>query len=295
MTSIDIYSPAFCSCVYCKKQFTTKGIYTHFLRVHGTLEEKERMAKGNLTHNTDRHRTNINKANDRRKKYLEFPNSCKNCSSDLSYEHRWNKFCSKSCAATYNNINHSPERKFGPKKTKAYVPKILRVPKAIKTPKLKKKKVTFKESIIGEYSKLYQCTCNHCKLQFVSRKKYKYCIGHRTLYTSSRNIYQFTFNVYDYPNLFDLSLIIKNGWYSPGNRGPKNNNGVSRDHKISVHEAIKNGYDPYYITHPLNCELMLHSENKNKYVKSSMTYDQLVSLVDDFELAKGSGLDPHPH
>jgi protein involved in sex pheromone biosynthesis len=93
--------------------------------------------------------------------------------------------------------------------------------------------------------------------------------------------------------LFDFSLIQKFGWYSPGNRIPKNNNGISRDHKISINEAIKNEYDPFYISHSLNCQLMEHSENKTKYTKSSLIYTELVSLVDKY-LEESIGTDPNP-
>jgi uncharacterized Zn ribbon protein len=37
--------------------------------------------------------------------YDAVKNPCKNCSNHISYEKRGNKFCSKSCAATFNNQN----------------------------------------------------------------------------------------------------------------------------------------------------------------------------------------------
>jgi hypothetical protein len=92
---------------------------------------------------------------------------------------------------------------------------------------------------------------------------------------SSKSGYKFTFNVYHFPELFDLDLLNKVGWYSPGGKTKKwNINGLSRDHKISVNDAIKNNYDPYYIT-PLNCELMPHIENNSKKTKSSISYTYL--------------------
>jgi len=39
----------------------------------------------------------------RRKKYLENPNTCANCSAIISYDKKRNKFCSHSCAAQLNN------------------------------------------------------------------------------------------------------------------------------------------------------------------------------------------------
>lgn len=43
--------------------------------------------------------------NNRVSKYDSSPNLCTNCSSKLNYSKRKNKFCSKSCAASYNNKN----------------------------------------------------------------------------------------------------------------------------------------------------------------------------------------------
>lgn len=46
--------------------------------------------------------------------YLQNPNHCLQCGKDLTYEQRHNKFCSISCASTYNNLkrdSHSEETK----------------------------------------------------------------------------------------------------------------------------------------------------------------------------------------
>lgn len=68
------------------------------------------------------------------------------------------------------------------------------------------------------------------------------------------------------------------GVYSLGNR-----KGWTRDHKISVTEAIRNNYDPYYIRHPLNCELMSFDKNNKKKGRSSIAYSELVAMVDEYE------------
>lgn len=102
--------------------------------------------------------------------------------------------------------------------------------------------------------------------------------------TNLRMWYKFKFNVFHYPHLFNLSLLAEFGWYSPkGKSGKWNPTGLSRDHKISVSEAIKNNYDPYYITHPMNCELMSQSNNIKKYNKCSLTYSTLIKLVDEYD------------
>lgn len=90
---------------------------------------------------------------------------------------------------------------------------------------------------------------------------------------------KFKFNVYDYPDKFDLSLINEHGWYSASNRG-NNLNGVSRDHRYSVKQGFINGIDPDIISHPANCSLILHTENQSKREKCSITLEQLYEEVD---------------
>jgi hypothetical protein len=137
----------------------------------------------------------------------------------------------------------------------------------------------------GPFSKLFVCSCRHCKTKFVSRIKKQYCVEHKSLYSlSSKSGYKFTFNVYHYPDLFDINLLNAVGWFSPGGKAGKwNINGLSRDHKISVTESIINNYDPYYITHPVNCELMPHHQNNRKKTKSSITYEKLKQLVNEYD------------
>jgi hypothetical protein len=295
-----------CSCVICKEVKSSKGIHTHFLRNHGSDEERSRMLLGlqGLQNSAEKRFRSLDlRMQVIKGEYYSNPVNCKQCRIQIPYEKRQNVFCSKSCAATYNNINHKEGRKFGPAKSTQKVckprkprPPILRA----LTPRKKKVSIrtlgkTWKTNVVGPYTRIYNRVCNICNVHFFSRRISKYCSEHKTHYATMRNRYQFTFNVYKYPELFDLELVRIHGWYSPGNRGPKNNNGVSRDHRVSVSEAIRNNYDPYYITHPLNCELMRHTENKNKYTGSSIKYDELVLLVDAYEqLAEGSGPDPHP-
>lgn len=63
----------------------------------------------------------------------------------------------------------------------------------------------------------------------------------------------------------------------------KNKNGFVRDHQVSVAEAITKDYNPYYIKHPLNCKFILQSENLKKQSRSSISYEHLCSLVDEYE------------
>lgn len=136
----------------------------------------------------------------------------------------------------------------------------------------------------GPFSWVAPYSCSHCKLTFLSRTKRKYCQSHAALYgDEGRNLYEFTFNVFLYPDLFsqvDLELVSQLGFWSP-----KNTSGITRDHRVSVNEAVRNGYPPYYIKHPLNCKLMPWHENNRKKTASSLEFSELVRLVDAYEAA----------
>lgn len=92
---------------------------------------------------------------------------------------------------------------------------------------------------------------------------------------------KFNFTVYDYPHWFDLSLIKTHGWYKAKNRGD-NLTGISRDHMFSVKEGFRIGVDAKLISHPANCQLMPHSLNSTKHTKCSITYEELIERINNF-------------
>lgn len=122
--------------------------------------------------------------------------------------------------------------------------------------------------------------CNRQCWQEYSRKN-------RDAYTQYKFDCRFKFNVYDYPDWFDLTLINAHGWYSAANRG-NNINGVSRDHKYSISEGFRQGISSVIISHPMNCELLLQSMNSKKKTKCSITLEELTEAIKKFE-ATGSG------
>lgn len=103
----------------------------------------------------------------------------------------------------------------------------------------------------------------------------------KVLFSLYKRQCKFTFCIYDYTNEFNISLIKENGWYSASNRG-NNLNGVSRDHKFSVNEGFKQKIDPYLISHPANCELILQNDNSSKHDKCSLTIDKLIQNVNEW-------------
>lgn len=93
-----------------------------------------------------------------------------------------------------------------------------------------------------------------------------------------RQLCSFRFNLADYPDEFDFSLVERHGWYAAKNRG-NNLNGVSRDHMVSVSYGYQNGIDPSIISHPANCRLLVHNDNVSKKEKCSCTLEDLLIRI----------------
>lgn len=257
------YSSPLCSCIFCKKQYSTKGINTHYIVSHTEIGKAKHITSGIKGSKAGGIAYSIKMENLRTSNILEYnknPKLCKCCNTIINYDNKQKKFCNSSCAAKYNNANRSYES------AKATWAAKQKPPKEPKRP----------------YSTLYRCSCAHCDKKSLNRTQLKYCSDCNHLYShDGRAKFWFSFNVFHYPNLFDLSLITKYGF-----RDNKTNpNGITRDHRVSVNDAIRNNYDPYYIKHPLNCELMFFNDNNKKNTNSSIKYEELVNLINEYDKA----------
>jgi hypothetical protein len=96
----------------------------------------------------------------------------------------------------------------------------------------------------------------------------------------------FKFNLSDYPDEFDFTLIESYGWYKPKNRGD-NLTGVSRDHIISVRYGFDNQLPAEHLAHPANCVLMKHGENVSKGKKIGMSYEDLLKRIEAWDKKYG--------
>lgn len=178
---------------------------------------------------------------------------CENCNKEHNGSYGKGRFCSKTCAKSFSTKEKRLDINI----------KISQKLKGCKSPKRKEPK------------KCLNCG-NDCHKKFCSVECYK--LYYQTLRTAFENYKiksQFKFNVYDYPNYFELILIEKYGWYSPTN----NLNGVSRDHLYSVKDGFINNIDCKIISHPANCKLVLHKDNQKKYKNSSITIDELKERI----------------
>lgn len=201
---------------------------------------------------TFRNKINLEKS---KTNYILNPVKCKCCQTILDFDKRKNKYCSNSCAS---KITNTISRKRGPTAAEKF-----------------------------PFSKIKFILCTHTN-QYYSNKNpdgsIRRCSPYiKTIKEQYYSAARFKFNVYHYPEEFDLKLIEKHGWYTcPGlKRKGKTKNilGVSRDHIISVSYGFANNIDPSVISHPANCRIMLHSANKIKHNKCDLTIEQLLEKI----------------
>ena len=126
--------------------------------------------------------------------------------------------------------------------------------------------------------KLTVKTCCRCQSAILNPRQ-KHCLDCKeAFYDLYRPACQFDFKPEDFPDIFDLSLVRRLGWYSPTNRS-NNLLGVSKDHLFSVSDGFQLGVAPELMRHPANCQLLPHPENNSKKTKSVITLDELLNRI----------------
>lgn len=257
------YSPYACSCINCKFITTSANIGSHHHKCTQFLFPKF---------------------------IKEFEIQCIECNKFFKSKYPKVKFCGHSCAATNSNNKRISDGFTMTSEIKSkiaigvtnYHGKTNSIKKPIKSVAVKPIKI--KPEIVGQFTKIHLCTCKICSNKFYYKSVRQYCDNCNTKSSNKRSRFKFRFNLYDFPNLFDLELLSSVGFYGPGGKSKRwNIDGLSRDHKVSVSDALLYNYDPFYISHPLNCELMPHRENDKKKGRSSIAYIDLIKIVDEFE------------
>lgn len=212
--------------------------------------------------------------------YDNYPILCKQCNIPINYskykQAKYNpKFCTKSCNVTFNNKLRNISKSHRNKVAETLFLKNIKI-----TGKGSKQYKIPSFMISGIFTKIRYCKCRHCNSTFISKRNIMFCKLHNHLYNSdTRNKYEFSFNLSKYSYLFNnyADYLIK------GIGSHLNPYGFNKDHKLSVVDAIKYNYDPYYITHPLNCELLTWIDNKKKRDKSSISYHELITIVNIYQ------------
>lgn len=208
-----------------------------------------------------------------KKFYVGNEKKCQKCGNIISYEQRINRYCSHSCAASETNIGRIVSLNTKNKTKKSIINFLLKNPDFNKKFKFNGTDITI--------------VCKGCSNNIVKTKKIKFCSkecykNYRRRNMSAFKIYKcdclFAFSLNSFPNEFNFKLIKQHGWYKPKNRG-NNLNGVSRDHMYSICDGFNNSIDPYLISHPANCKLVLQKDNSTKHKKSSITLFELKNRV----------------
>ena len=257
------------ACPICGKLYVYRGLWVHIDRSHN--ESKQYCQGNNGCYKSEKYKTAIktgmnNYYNEVLGDFKEFEvESCK-CHKIFTVTERENKFPSKDKYFCSVKCSHSH----------------------IISDEQKKK--------ASEWNKIHNRKhpehniCRWCGEKTKSWKN-KFCSkdclrnwkrGNQTEIKKYRTDCQFTFSLNQFPEEFDFTLVEKYGWYKATNHG-NNLTGVSRDHMYSIHDGFVNKVDPKIISHPANCKLMQHTSNSAKHSKSSITLDELLKRIEEWD------------
>lgn len=255
------------TCIICGENFENHSQYANHIRwAHKNNEESKKKISEAIK------KYHIKKSGEIISKFVE----CETCKNIFEISERETKtkeryFCSTKCAHIY-------------------VANLDKENKNLKRKATINRKIENGETLV-KFPK--EIVCKHCGKTFSRiHKNRKFCSGTCRLefgrrHLSEKVIYRkrcgFNFSLNEFPNEFDFSLIEQYGWYSAKNRG-NNINGISRDHMYSVSEGFKNNIDPLVISHPANCCLMRHNDNVSKYIKCSLTLNELLERIKEWNI-----------
>lgn len=270
MSSTIIYKSPLCSCIFCNKQFSAKGINSHYLCNHSTLENKERMQKGfkiggQIANSNSKNRA-TNKKNEQEIKYNKNPNKCVYCNSILTFEKKDNKVCSKSCSGKYSNNKRLNSGWRLSKKSKQKISNSLKGKKYNHGPRL----------YLGPYTKLsgyFICTC--CNKSFWSITGRRTCSPEcqRKNSTYRKIIYHYNNNGEDIllESSWEVEIakwldILNITWIRP-------NHLIWFDDKNKKHRYFADFYLPKFNIYldPKNEYQIKISEQKLNYISSRVT------------------------
>lgn len=213
--------------------------------------------------------------------------TCKNCNIMHSGKYHNLNFCSKFCGlsfSTKNRDNKSVKEATCTFCDNIYIINTLQSNSYICCKCRHKVNILASGKNKGKFKKEKFCVnCNVNKPE----KYYKLCEDCKKIKYSEYELYKksclFTHNIYEFPDEYDLDLILKYGWYKVTKNKEENNlKGVSRDHIYSISEGFKNNIDPNIIKHPANCRLIRHNENQSKGFKCSIIIEELIQKIEEW-------------
>ena len=203
-------------CIKCKREFANNNLTVHYERMHGTKEQKEKYSSGyNNQYHTEEYKKKCNKGRNRSLDlrfgpFTDFKVSCHKCNTQFTVTEREKKFpkkekyfCSRSCA---NSKPASEKRK---EKVRQKLKKIRNIFKICPT---------CNEEFKLEGNSQKRFCSKDCR-----NKRFRKGLDSNKLnkldYRDYRSKCDFTFNLKDFEDDFDFSLIQEHGWYSPSNKG----------------------------------------------------------------------------
>jgi len=99
---MNAYKSPICSCLTCRKEYSQKGIHSHYLTAH-TAEGNARSKAAGIIGKLNSIIPQRNTLQQRIDRYDASPVNCIACKVVLPYTHKSHKFCSSNCSTKYNN------------------------------------------------------------------------------------------------------------------------------------------------------------------------------------------------
>jgi len=161
-------------CKICDKEFkSVYGLSAHS-QVHNTnyKETREKQQLASKLYMAEIKKNNI-------LKYMSEPNCCKQCNDSLSYNKRYNKFCSHHCSATYTNKKRIDNGYRLTVETKSTISKALLKYRLSETDEQSNNRlVKAKNTRLKNGTEKPNRHCKICNIKIGKHNKYDYCKIH---------------------------------------------------------------------------------------------------------------------
>ena len=250
------------NCSMCNISFDSHSLYANHMRWKHNDQEKYKEKLKDILHEKKEKRLGV---------FIESIEECESCNEKFTYTKREfekiKRFCSPKCSRSYSTQNKREE-----------INKKISITLKSKFP-LKSRNC---KNCDSEHFKNRIFCSGECRKDFGRKKISKY--HHKRKYKLCSD---FRFSIYKYPDEYDFKLVEEFGWYKASNRG-NNLTGVSRDHQFSVNEGLEKGINPFILSHPANCKLMVHGKNSSKGKKSFITLEDLKDKIFNWDLKYGN-------
>ena len=289
-----------CTCPHCKETFEmNKRSFANHVRWCKSNPRYEEILKSTREKNSKLAKEKIIRE---KGEFQDFKVVCATCGKEFIVSERANLFpskekyyCCKSCANTHI-VSEETKKKIADSVNRYYIENGFRKKKEKQvkrnTRNKRNKETNFNKicKICGKEFISLTNTASFCSRSCIAKYKLRKKLGLyadesiekiKELQKIYRRACNFNFSLNSFPEEFDFSLIEEFGWYTAKNHG-NNMDGISRDHKFSVLEGFNQKIDPYYISHPANCQLLQQRKNASKCDKCSFSLDELKKAVEEW-------------